>query len=1414
MTATAGQDPTTGAQQVRWQITAASVAGVDPTPTTPAVLQAGYVAGGDPTGQVRVFVADPALTVGVEVCGTGADCDPAAPAGQGGWTTTALPRTTGSLLWRISATNTGNVAMTDVTVSTADGGSGPLSSCLGRVIGDVSVGATSSITCTTAAAGISTATVTVSGVFTGQGPDGQPLASRFTDAAGTVGRVPSPPGTAPLNPNATSTSTPVPSVSAPELSASASRAMPMGTAATAASLEGPSVAVTIGMTAPASGSQMSGLPFQYLVAFSCSDMQDESATCDNVQIAIPVPADSGLIGAGSPTTWAVGVNALDTTLFATAPVQLVPQDDGSNDWVITIARPLAAGEAPSLTFSVTPPSANTPNNTTWVLSATISGSNVTPVTSAPAAAATATATPMCVISNGTSTTQTYPAASTRDFIFTASMRGVAITTSSYSASPGWVFNTDDETVTATIPAGFTYVSSTGAGILNASGTVGLGAGDWDATAGTLTWKIPAGQLPQNITATITVVLPEAPGTYAMPVTASQTPLGQSLMTCAGQSTMVVTAGAVGGTIFSKNAAAPTSADGVMYSSSGHGYPSGTYVDALLPSQTTDATANFQINLRRNSATLQGVQVTDPLPCFGSGDGTSTSTPYASPVTTDPPCTDPTFLVTYVTTRTSGGNTGMGGTPSPLDNQVVTFVYTDGTPSAPITPDSSGRYYPDAGQTIATVIVTGDYSVDDSAPTKQINIVGVPSAKLPTLQDSWLKNTATVSGDNFATSTSWVGLHFYADYLSATAQPVTSTVAWTNGWTYRQQAPAPPATGAWSTNAQYFSQRRLAVVIPAGSGINVTLMQSNPATPVTTTANYDGQGDTRYVFDLTTIATGLQTATDPWVTMSGMQPGVYTYYIYTGFTGNDPTGSKAYVCTNGGGTLITDTSGIIGPVGTPRVLCEAKRTLIVTSPSAGFQVSKSVKDDTTGGNYQSSPNVVNANAGDSVSFQVQIANVTTTALTNAVVYDVLPAVGDTGVIGSQAGTSRGTTVAATLTGVAVPSGWTASYSTDPNPCRPEVGVTANCDANTFGAAQPSPLSGATAVKLTNPNLAAASVAYAVLTYQVPAASDWALGDVVFNSAGGTAAQGNVQLPPTEAPKVGFGYPACLLAWHKTEAAGGTPLAGAGFQVTGPNGFARSVVDNGAADMAAIPGTLQIQVPPGTYTISETSAPQGYALSAATLTAAFTTTGQSMDAGTIVDQPWLAVFVHKLGLSTDDQLVAMPGSTWQILADDGGDPGGPVGGVSLTPALDAAGAPVTGLWRVADLVAGTYWLSETSAPAGFSLLAAPVQFTIDPTGAVVMGTGAGTGADAVVTSAAGTGDQTPWWVISVHDVPAMSLPATGGAGDTPWWAGGVLLLTAAACVAAVHGRRQPVSRRRRTVTVVRPADDLPQARHLRS
>ncbi|MET4619289.1 putative repeat protein (TIGR01451 family) [Arthrobacter sp. 2762] len=165
----------------------------------------------------------------------------------------------------------------------------------------------------------------------------------------------------------------------------------------------------------------------------------------------------------------------------------------------------------------------------------------------------------------------------------------------------------------------------------------------------------------------------------------------------------------------------------------------------------------------------------------------------------------------------------------------------------------------------------------------------------------------------------------------------------------------------------------------------------------------------------------------------------------------------------------------------------------------------------------------------------------------------------------------------------------------------------------------------------------------------------------------------------------------------------------------------------------------------------------------------------------------VLIEKIGESSSGTWVPMAGSTWVVHVDNAGTPGA----VLASPAVTAV-AGQTGRFQLEGIQPGTYWLEETTAPDGFSLLAEPVQFTIAANGAVSLGQGSqGQGAGAgVVTSTDADGDGI--FLLTVRDVPALELPESGGIG---WWpfttAGSVLLAGALALTMAANRRRQQES-----------------------
>ncbi|WFR84291.1 SpaA isopeptide-forming pilin-related protein [Arthrobacter sp. Y-9] len=152
----------------------------------------------------------------------------------------------------------------------------------------------------------------------------------------------------------------------------------------------------------------------------------------------------------------------------------------------------------------------------------------------------------------------------------------------------------------------------------------------------------------------------------------------------------------------------------------------------------------------------------------------------------------------------------------------------------------------------------------------------------------------------------------------------------------------------------------------------------------------------------------------------------------------------------------------------------------------------------------------------------------------------------------------------------------------------------------------------------------------------------------------------------------------------------------------------------------------------------------------------------------------MFVQKTGPgATAGSTVPLGGAVFEVHADVSGQ---------MSPTATGQVSAVsgsTGLVEVRQLVPGTYWLLETKAPSGYTLLAAPVKFTLSSTGTVT-----------VDASSAGPSVTASNQTITVNDLPAVKLPFAGGPGMVGLIGtsiGGVLLLLLAALL-VIRSRRE--------------------------
>ena len=137
------------------------------------------------------------------------------------------------------------------------------------------------------------------------------------------------------------------------------------------------------------------------------------------------------------------------------------------------------------------------------------------------------------------------------------------------------------------------------------------------------------------------------------------------------------------------------------------------------------------------------------------------------------------------------------------------------------------------------------------------------------------------------------------------------------------------------------------------------------------------------------------------------------------------------------------------------------------------------------------------------------------------------------------------------------------------------------------------------------------------------------------------------------------------------------------------------------------------------------------------------------------------VVKYGIDPDtNKPMAQPlddNSQFAVYAADTED--GHMSQTAVVPRLDTSSEGVTGAVRTADLYPGVYYLVETMAPSGYSLLAQPVKFTVkasDSGYTAILD-------DTVLTEVSVEGDTI---TMRVNDLSQGLLPASGGPG-VPWY-----------------------------------------------
>jgi len=229
-------------------------------------------------------------------------------------------------------------------------------------------------------------------------------------------------------------------------------------------------------------------------------------------------------------------------------------------------------------------------------------------------------------------------------------------------------------------------------------------------------------------------------------------------------------------------------------------------------------------------------------------------------------------------------------------------------------------------------------------------------------------------------------------------------------------------------------------------------------------------------------------------------------------------------------------------------------------------------------------------GASLRYKLRVQNVGTVAMTDFVLVDILPTIGDTGVIDTNPRLSQWTPLL--VAPIIPPAGTTLFYSNSPNPCRGEVGgPTTSCDPPNWTTVPPTPISNARSVKIEFGNRVVSPFDTVEFTFQLTAPGSALSGENVFNSFGYLAARGdglgNLSAEPL---KVGTAIGSCLAAtlgdfvWVDTD--------GDGQQNDGPTGVNGVFVELFTPGVDGIPHTLDDVPVGGTITADDPGGDPGW------------------------------------------------------------------------------------------------------------------------------------------------------------------------------------------------------------------------------
>lgn len=929
-----------------------------------------------------------------------------------------------------------------------------------------------------------------------------------------------------------------------------------------------------------------GVPSSFLLSLQCSAL--EAPACLNGVVTIPLPEHIRPTTDVDPNPYVVGRAIVDGALR------------------LTLAPSFPAGGSLQVGLRLTADNFVTPNGYGPSFTATVTGANTPPASDS--AAATFTATPSLGITkrlpagapNGTAfpldadMTYTISACDTRGFGVTGAL------------------GMESSTVVDTLPASATFVAASNGGV-------------YDPAAGTVTWTLGAQDTFCYPTLSVTVRYDPAnnpPPSVTNGVTVTGRPLGTTSDVSASASVNHTFGNPTATGNFCKTStsyvttvtpACGVDVDALTYLGPWLGAGRNMEDGAARTGGRTES--SFRLSIENSGVVAGTVDLVEPVPCRTSSDGQTPAT-YTSNAPGDI-CTDPAWIVTgirnaalfptsgfalailagnyptYVTTTgetrdftphpiVATGAPGWLFTPQPGD--VVAEIRWNGVPAPAAT----------SGQRASIAQVYGYLPADLHLGDRVTNV----ASRTLTVGASVLTGTSRaslVAGDGVVanirkSSTNTTTFTLFGGVTSPSQSPV-----WTSGMVFADLLPVEIPAVELSV-ARYSAGAQFGLVdMPAsafqleqipdyqGSGRTLVRVTIPPGVPVTSHPTA-----VNLVFR---IAGG---GSFPWFGSRSNSarlfvPGhdVDRCTTDAGFDGGGPPATSDDLDWDGDGVTTADN------------YCSGSANLTRAGTGPSVQAVKQVRGnlDTTYAGYPKVALTDPSLPGDA-GYRIVVRNTGTTALRDAVLYDVLPAVGDTGVSATQAAAQRGSTFRPLLSGpVTVASDatvtWEVAYSTSANPCRPEVGDgsatwPAGC-TDDWTTTAPADLSTVTALRLRQTGglltPGATPTGSATFTWPMSVPSGTPVGAVAWNTTALVATNDatDLALLPSEPPKVGLTVPQTDVQLTKTaDVASGAIGQEVTFTVTAAHGTtittnadgSVSYTNGGAPTTAVAPATAVV------------------------------------------------------------------------------------------------------------------------------------------------------------------------------------------------------------------------------------------------